>query len=82
MTQLEFSYNSLITDKDGEENADAGLISFSINFSQEPESPDFQRSCYAIAMEEVTAVLADKYGESIFEQMPDITLKISGLTIS
>jgi hypothetical protein len=82
MTQLEFSYSSLITDKDGEENTDAGLISFNIDFTQEPASSDFQRSCYAIAMEEVTAVLADKYGESIFEQMPDITLKISGLTIS
>ncbi len=81
MTQLKFSYSSLLADQNGEEIRDAGMISFNVNFSEDPGTSEFKRVCYAMALDEVTAVLNEKYGEEMFDGMPDISVTISGLTI-
>ncbi|MBT4264748.1 MAG: hypothetical protein HN580_01455 [Deltaproteobacteria bacterium] len=82
MTQLEFSYSSLLEDQDGEEVKDAGMISFNVDFSEDPDSSEFKRICYSMALDEVTSVLTEKYGEEMFDDMPDISVTISGLTIA
>lgn len=82
MTQLEFSYSSLITNHDGEEEKDGGLVSFNVDFSETPDSHEYHRVCYTMALDEVTAILAEKYGEGMFDGKPDISITISGLTIA
>ena len=82
MTQLEFSYSSALTNEDETEVKDAGMISFNVDFSEDPDSGTFKRICYSMALDEVTAVLAEKYGEEIFGAMPDISIIISGLKIA
>ncbi len=82
MTQLEFSYSSALTDQDEAEIKDGGMISFNVDFSEEPGSSQFKRVCYSMALDEVTTVLAEKYGEEIFDGLPDISVTISGLKIA
>gem|GEM_PF-3082080 len=82
MTRLEFSYSSLIADQNGEEVEDTGMISFNLDFAEDPQNRDYKRVCYAVALEEVTSILADKYGDDVYDSMPDISIKISGLTIT
>ena len=82
MTHLEFSYSSVLADQDGEEVKDAGMISFSVDFSDDPDSDEFKRVCYSMAMDEVTTILSDKYGHKMFDNLPDVSVTISGLRIS
>lgn len=82
MAQLEFSYSSLISREEDEEEQDAGMVSFIVDFDQEPGSSEFKQTCYSVAMDEVINILSEKYGESVFDNLPDITIRISGLTIS
>ena len=82
MTQLEFSYDSQFTDPDEEAVTDTGMVSFNVDFSAPPGLSDFRRTCYTMALDEVTAILAEKYGEGMFDNNPDISITISGLTIS
>ncbi len=82
MTHLEFSYSSVLTDGNEEEVKDAGMISFNVDFSEDPDSSEFKRVCYSMALDEVTTLLAEKYGEEIFEGMPDISVTISSLKIA
>ncbi|NQU63711.1 MAG: hypothetical protein HQ517_05435 [SAR324 cluster bacterium] len=82
MTQLEFSYSSLLTDQDGVEKMDGGMISFNVDFSVDLDNSEFSRVCYTMALDEVTAILAEKYGKAVFDANPDISITISGLTIT
>ncbi len=82
MTQLEFSYSSLIADATENEKQDAGMISFTVDFDQEPDSDGFRQTCYTVAMDEVINILTEKYGNSILDDHPDLLIRISGLTIA
>lgn len=81
MTRLEFTYTALIVDQNDEGNQDSGLVSFAIDFDEQPGSDGFERTCYSVAADEVVNILAEKFGDSEFETLPELTLKISGLTI-
>jgi len=82
MPKLEFSYSTWIVDQEGEERLDGGLISFNVDFDKPPEGDDFLRTCYSIATDEVIAVLTEKYGDLLFRTLPDLTVRISGLSIT
>lgn len=81
MPKLEFSYSSLIANQEEEDKQDGGLISFNLDFDLQPDSDDFIRTCYSIASDEIIAILAEKYGNSLFKNLPELTVRISGLTI-
>jgi len=82
MNTLEFSYNSIITDQDDQETQDAGLISFNVDFDQQPDGESLKQACYSVATDEIINTLTEKYGASLFDDTPDLTIRITGLTIS
>lgn len=82
MTQLAFSYHSSISGAEKPEKEDSGLVSFSVDFSPQPDRQSFNRTCYALALDEVTSILAEKYGDTIFDDLSGLSIQISGLTVT
>lgn len=82
MTKLEFSYNSLITNGEDSELTDAGMISFTVEFDQKLDDGGFKRACYSVAMDEVISILAEKYGETVFDNPSDISIRVSSLSVN
>lgn len=82
MTQLEFTYRSSLVDETDIEKQDTGIVSFSVNFDQTVDNDDFKKVCYGVAMDEVVSILAEKYGPSTYNDFPDLSIRISGLTIT